>query len=236
MKLGAMLKKFWRIKNIMNNVSDKTHMDVMQHHVHTLFNADIERTKIPELNLDLYLIEPAIEQRHYSPEQVDDIWGNMPYWAFAWSSGRALAKYLLDNPYLVRGKTICDFGAGSGIVALAALKAGAKAAWVCDIDEISLLSCEQNAHINGLQVSVCKDMSEVHNLDILVVGDVLYDPRNHQLAEALFNQDIPVIWAESRAQTKLSHQGPVDAYQAVTQPNIGGFDEHKDIHIYHHKI
>jgi predicted nicotinamide N-methyase len=220
----------------MNNVSNTTHLDVMQRHVQGLFNASIQLTKIPELDLKFYLMDPSIEARQYSPEQVDEIWGSMPYWAFTWSSGRALAKYILDHPELVKDKTVCDFGSGSGVVALAAMKAGAKSAWACDIDSVALLSCQQNAKVNSLVVSVCEEISQVPDLDILVVGDVLYDPRNHKLAETLFNQNLPVIWAESRAQTKLSHRGPVAVYQAQTQPNIGGFDEHKDIHIYHHKI
>lgn len=223
-------------KPTINDAKLTSHLTAMQTHVADLFQADLILETIPELGMKLYLLEGAIEQRQYSPEQVDTIWSNMPYWAFAWSSGRALAKYLLDHPELVSGKTVCDFGAGSGIVALAALKAGAKAAWACDIDALALTACELNGQTNGLNVSVCDAIDSVPDLDILVVGDVLYDPRNHKLAETLFQQNVPLIWAESRAQTKLSHHGPVTAYQAQTQPNIGGFDEHKDIHIYHHKI
>jgi predicted nicotinamide N-methyase len=211
-------------------------MRVLQEQISSLFQADIEATTIPELDLDLWLVESCIEERMYSPEQVDQIWSNMPYWAFAWSSGRALARYLLDHPELVKGKTILDFGAGSGIVALAALKAGAKKAWACDIDDMALLSCEANAQANGVQLSVCKSMDDAQGVDMIVVGDVLYDPRNHKLAEYLFTQDKPVIWGESRAQTKLSQFGPVAHYQAQTQPNLGGFDEHQEIHIYHHDI
>lgn len=204
--------------------------------VNTLFDAGLELVLIDELDLNLYLIDGSIETKQFNPQQVDAIWGNMPYWAFAWSSGRALAKYILDHPKLVAGKVVCDFGAGSGIVALAAMKAGAKSAWACDLDPMALLACELNAQENGYKINTCDDISRVPELDLLVVGDVLYDPRNHQLAQTLFNQNLPLIWAESRAQTKLSHYGPVAAYQAQTQPNLGGFDEHKDIHIYHHQI
>ena len=220
----------------MNNILSNQHLDNLQSQVQDLFNADLKLTTIDELELQLYLINGDIESKEYSPEQVDTIWGNMPYWAFVWSSGRALAKYILDNPHLVKGKVVCDFGAGSGVVALAALKSGAKSAWVCDVDPMALKSCELNAHANSLSVFTCSDVSQVPDLDLLVVGDVLYDPQNHKLTEALFSQSVPLIWAESRAQTKLSKYGPVAAYQAQTQPNIGGFDEHKDIHIYHHKI
>lgn len=211
-------------------------LDALQAQVADLFNANLTLVNIQELGFDLYLLDSSIEKNEYSPEQVDKIWGNMPYWAFAWSSGRALAKYILDHPQLVNDKTICDFGAGSGIVALAALKAGAKAAWVCDLDHQALLASQLNASKNAMEVSICTDISEVEHLDLLVVGDVLYDPRNHRLAEHLFSQQSPLIWAESQAQTKLAQYGPVASYQAQTCPNLGGFDEHKDIYIYHHKI
>ncbi|MFT7109172.1 MAG: putative nicotinamide N-methyase [Psychrobacter glaciei] len=220
----------------MNNNKSNTMLESLQVQVNDLFKASVVSVSIPELNINLYLLDASIEKNQYSPEQVDSIWGNMPYWAFAWSSGRALAKYILDNPQLVKDKTICDFGAGSGIVALAALNAGAKAAWVCDLDQQALLASQLNAIENGMHVFTCTDVSEVIDLDLLVVGDVLYDPRNHKLAEHLFSQRLPLIWAESEAQTKLTHYGPVASYQAQTYPNLGGFDEHQDIHIYHHKI
>jgi predicted nicotinamide N-methyase len=209
-------------------------LESLQVQVNDLFKASVVSVSIPELNINLYLLEASIEKNQYSPEQVDSIWGNMPYWAFAWSSGRALAQYILDNPALVKDKTVCDFGAGSGIVALAALKAGARCAWVCDLDSQALLASQLNASKNAMEVLTCTDISQVKDLDLLVVGDVLYDPRNHKLAQHLFSQDLPVIWAESQAQTKLSEYGPVAAYQAQTFPNLGGFDEHTDIHIYHH--
>ena len=48
-----------------------------------------------------------------------------PFWAFAWAGGQALARYLLDHPEMVAGRSVLDFGAGSGLVAIAAAKAGA---------------------------------------------------------------------------------------------------------------
>lgn len=208
----------------------------LQNQISELFQAELETVTLTDVNIELALVESGIESRMYDSEQVDTIWSNMPYWAFAWSSGRALARYLLDHPLLVKDKTILDFGAGSGIVAIAALKAGAKKAWACDIDDMALISCEVNAQLNEVTLNVCHEIEDAPEADLLVVGDVLYDPRNHQLADQLFSQDKPVIWAESRAQTKLSQYGPVAHYQAQTQPNLGGFDEHQDIHIYHHGI
>ena len=37
-----------------------------------------------------------------------------PFWAFAWAGGQALARYLLDNPEVVRGREVLDIGSGSG--------------------------------------------------------------------------------------------------------------------------
>jgi len=101
-------------------------LDKLNQHIDQVFQANVDLVELPELELRFWLVDSAIESRMYSPEQVENIWGNMPYWAFAWSSGRALARYLLDHPELVKGKRVLDFGAGSGIVAIAAMKSGAK--------------------------------------------------------------------------------------------------------------
>ncbi|MEY8204070.1 MAG: 50S ribosomal protein L11 methyltransferase [Bermanella sp.] len=197
-----------------------------------LFAASLQAYTLPELDISLYLLAEAAAESQFSPQQVEAIWANMPYWAFAWSSGRALARYILDNPQLVAGKRICDFGAGSAIVAIAALKAGASSAWACDIDPMAHQASQQNARLNGVKLQCCDSIEQAGKVDLIVVGDVLYDTRNHGLAKTLFGKACPVLWAESRAQTKLSAYPPVAKYQAQTQPNIGGFDEHQFIHIY----
>ena len=212
-----------------------TDISTLQQQVKTLFNSEIVAGNIPGLDLQLLMLQPP-EDENFSPAQIDAIWSNMPYWAFVWSSGRALANYVLSNPHLVKGKIIADFGAGSGVVALAALKAGAKQAWVVDIDKAALTACQVNAKINNLQVQAALSLDEIDTVDLILVGDVLYDPRNHGLASILFTPEKSVIWAESNAQTKLSQYGPVASLASETIPNFGGFDEHKQIHIYHHGL
>ena len=212
-----------------------TKIDSLQQQVKRLFNSEITPQLISDVDLRLWLMVPPVDQ-NFSPAQIEAIWSNMPYWAFVWSSGRALANYVLENPHLVKDKVIADFGAGSGIVALAALKAGAKQAWVVDIDQAALEACEENATLNNQTVLTAKSLVEIEAIDLILVGDVLYDPRNHGLASILFTQETSVIWAESQAQTKLSQYGPVASLDSETVPNIGGFDEHKQIHIYHHGL
>lgn len=207
----------------------------LQHQVSELFNSTIEPTAIADLGIKLQLLQ-MLDEQDYSPSQVEAIWANMPYWAFLWSSGRALANYVLSNPHLVKNKVIADFGAGSGVVALSALKAGAKKAWVIDIDDRALMACDENARLNNLNVHGARSLDEIGVVDLILVGDVLYDPRNHNLASILFTPDKSVIWAESQAQTKLGQYMPTASIASETFPNIGGFDEHKQIHIYHHGL
>src|SRR5579871_2457792 len=77
-----------------------------------------------------------------------------PYWAFAWAGGQALARYVLDHPELVAGKRVLDFGAGSGLVALAAAKAGAAHVTASEIDEIAGAAMALNAELNELIINI----------------------------------------------------------------------------------
>lgn len=209
-------------------------MRPLKDQINQLFSSDLAVKTLPQLQIDLHLLQPPTGNMQFDIAQIEAIWSDMPYWAFAWSSGCALAKFILDNPALVAGKRIADFGAGSGLVALAALKAGAAYAVAVDIDPHALIAAQANAALNGLELAVASELPPETDVDMIVVGDVLYDPRNHGLAQVLFQRKNAVIWAESQAQTRLSHLSPVAQYHGETYPNIGGFDEHQDIHIYHH--
>lgn len=75
-----------------------------------------------------------------------------PYWAFAWPGGQALARYIIDNPEEVRGRTVLDFGAGSGLVAIAAAKAGASCVVAAEMDVLAIAAIDMNSHANGVFV------------------------------------------------------------------------------------
>jgi predicted nicotinamide N-methyase len=75
-----------------------------------------------------------------------------PYWAFAWPGGQALARYIIDNPDEVHGRTVLDFGAGSGLVAIAAAKAGASCVVAAETDVLALAAIDLNAQANGVFV------------------------------------------------------------------------------------
>ncbi len=100
-----------------------------------------------------------------------------PYWAFAWPGGQALARHILDHPELVSGKVILDFGTGSGIVALAAARAGAKRVVASDIDPFSVEATRLNAALNHLEVEAT-DADLVGRDDgwgVILAADMCYE-------------------------------------------------------------
>lgn len=104
-----------------------------------------------------------------------------PFWAFAWAGGLALARYLLDHPETVRGRRVIDIASGSGLVAIAAAKAGAAAVTAYDIDPDAAVAIRMNAAANGVTVpAVCADVLDQDNLpapgaDLMLVADAFYE-------------------------------------------------------------
>jgi predicted nicotinamide N-methyase len=96
-----------------------------------------------------------------------------PYWAYAWGGGAALALYLRDHPQAVANKTVLDFGAGSGLVGIAAMKAAARAAIAMERDAVGRVAIALNAAANGVELALWtgSDMPEV---DVVLAGDVFY--------------------------------------------------------------
>jgi predicted nicotinamide N-methyase len=101
-----------------------------------------------------------------------------PFWAFAWAGGQALARYLLDHPEHVAGRCVLDFGAGSGLVAIAAAKAGAAHVLAADIDDFAAAAITANAALNGVAVGVTTagviDVID-SRWEIVTAGDVCYE-------------------------------------------------------------
>jgi predicted nicotinamide N-methyase len=101
-----------------------------------------------------------------------------PYWAFAWAGGQALSRYLLDNPELVRGKAVLDFGAGSGLQGLAAARAGAARVLALDIDPFACAAVRLNAAANELLVEVSSEDligDPCAAFEVILAGDVCYE-------------------------------------------------------------
>ncbi|ESQ80862.1 methyltransferase [Asticcacaulis sp. YBE204] len=104
--------------------------------------------------------------------------GPSPYWAFGWAGGTVLARYILDHPQVVRGRRVLDLGTGSGIVAIAAFKAGAASVTAVDIDPLAAIAAGLNTEANGvlfdIQTTDYLDGSPP-DCDVMTVGDVFFD-------------------------------------------------------------
>ena len=137
---------------------------------------------VPEIKL--HLASEVVPLWRKTEEELAEIGVPPPYWAFAWAGGQALARYVLDHPNLVAKKRVLDFGAGSGLVALAAAKAGAGEVIAADIDVFAVAAISRNAKANTLAVeAVDKDMIESpERFDLILVGDMCYE---RPLAERL---------------------------------------------------
>ena len=101
-----------------------------------------------------------------------------PFWAFAWAGGQALARYLLDHPEAVAGRAVLDFGAGSGLVAIAAAKAGAAAVTAAEIDPFAAAAIAANAVLNGVAIEVVTtDLldGDKRFWKLVTAGDVCYE-------------------------------------------------------------
>src|ERR1700680_3843844 len=101
-----------------------------------------------------------------------------PYWAFAWAGGEALARYLLDHPEQVAGRTVLDFGAGSGLVAIAAAKVGAEFVLAAEIDHFAAAAIAANSALNEAAVTVTTaDLIDAADprWGIITAGDVCYE-------------------------------------------------------------
>lgn len=105
---------------------------------------------VPEIGL--HLADDALPLWRKTEEELAADGLPPPFWAFAWAGGQALARYLLDNPATVRGRTVLDVGAGSGLVAIAAARAGAARVVANEIDPFALAAIALNAAANGVSI------------------------------------------------------------------------------------
>jgi predicted nicotinamide N-methyase len=130
---------------------------------------------VPEVKL--HLAHEALALWEKTEEELEEIGLPPPYWAFAWAGGQALARYVLDNPDSVAGKSVLDVASGSGLVAIAALKAGASHIEVGEIDAIACAAIAANAAANSLSLSPIPidPIGSDDGWDVVLVGDAFYE-------------------------------------------------------------
>jgi len=130
---------------------------------------------LPEISLRLADDATALWSR--SEAELGAAGAPLPFWAFAWAGGRGLARFILDRPHLVRGRRVLDFATGSGLVAIAAARAGAAFVEAVDIDPFAITACGLNAEANGVAVrAFCADrVGTTAGADLVLSGDIFYD-------------------------------------------------------------
>jgi predicted nicotinamide N-methyase len=130
---------------------------------------------VPELKL--YLADDAVALWQMTEEQLGELGLPPPFWAFAWAGGQALARYVMDQPETVRGKSVLDVASGSGLVAIAAMKAGAASALAADIDAFAAHAAVLNAALNDVVVATsdADPVGAPTDAEIILVGDLFYD-------------------------------------------------------------
>ncbi len=190
---------------------------------------------LPGTDLRLWLIDPANMDRAFSPEETRRILEEPPYWSFCWASGLVLARWLAERPAWVRGKRVLDFGAGSGVAAIAAARAGAAEVVACDLDPLALQACRANAALNGVTLGYSEDFfAEADRFDLIIVADVLYDRANLPLLDQFLSRGREVLVADSRVR---DFQHPLyerlDILDACTWPDLAEPAEFRRVSLYH---
>jgi predicted nicotinamide N-methyase len=142
--------------------------------------------------LVLHVADEATALWEKTEEELGAIGLPPPFWAFAWAGGQALARYVLDHPQLVAARRVVDFAAGSGLVAIAAARAGAARVEAADIDPFARAAMPLNAAANGVAIVPRGDdlIGADEGWDVVLAGDICYE---RDLAERV------IAWLETLA-------------------------------------
>jgi len=203
--------------------------------VELLGDARLVSCALPGTDLALWLIDGENMDRAFSPEETRRILHEPPYWSFCWASGLALARYLAEHPQWVEGKRVLDFGAGSGVAGIAAIKAGAREVVACDLDPLALAASRANAALNGVELNYSADFfAEADRFDLILVADVLYDRANLPLLDQFLSRGREALVADSRVR---EFQHPlyrrIEMLQAMTLPDLAEPEEFRHVSLYH---
>lgn len=207
----------------------------LNHFVQSLLpTARIESFALPELPIELYLINADFPRGRLPQEVALQLMEQPFYWAFCWASGAVLARYLLDNPELVAGKRILDFGCGSGVAGIAAAKAGAAEVIACDIDPTARTAAEANAQLNGVSLSLSDDFDNVSGeVDVILAADVLYDRDNLPWLARFQDKAKTVLVGDSRIKNfDFPGYRKLQEVDACTLPDLDESAEFRRVSIY----
>jgi predicted nicotinamide N-methyase len=131
---------------------------------------------VPEIKL--HLAHEAVPLWQKTEEELGEMGLPPPFWAFAWAGGQALSRYVLDHAETVKNLKVLDLATGSGLVAIAALQAGAANTIAADIDEFATTAAGMNAELNRVSLDIrLEDLLHLQPppADVILVGDLFYE-------------------------------------------------------------
>ena len=200
--------------------------------------AKLEPQFICQGNIELQLLAINSQSLELNSQQIGEFWQQLPYWAFAWAAGQGLANYILANPELVKGQRVLDFGCGSGLVGIAAAKAGAESVVCCDTDPAALLAAQENARRNHVTITTMTDWQDASSnvepkFDCLLAADVLYDLTS--VGDLSKQCELIPRWIIAETQYQLppwSSLAKSGQASATTQPVLADFDQDLEVSIY----
>ncbi len=184
-------------------------------------------------NLVLGLINADFPTGPLPPEVMHEVIRAPAYWSLCWGSGLGLAQLLYRNPHWVRGRRVLDFGAGSGVVGIAAMRNGAASVTACDNDADARTATLANARLNGVDIEVCAELADAGEFDLVLMADVLYDRSNLPLLDALQRLAPTIMVADSRvADIPAAGFRLIAHVEALTIPNLNEFDEFRTVRVF----
>jgi len=193
-------------QSVKDRISQTCGLEMFEGHTAQFIRANTELAAPPLVpEIDLHLASEVVPLWHKTEEELRAEGVPPPYWAFAWAGGQALARYVLDHRNVVAAKSVLDFGTGSGLVAIAAVKSGARMVVAADIDGFAAAAIGLNCWANGVSCMVRRPSLEGPQTgrrgekieivtedvigrdcgwDVILVGDMCYE---RPLAERLLH-------------------------------------------------
>ena len=212
------------------------HPGLTEHIRRVLKTGKITATRMPLTpEIHLYLLNQDYPRHNLTREETQALMNEPPFWSFCWSSGQVLARWIMDRKELVEGRSVLDFGTGSGIVAVAAALSVARKVLACDIDPVSLEAVKANAELNQVEIEVSKDVESAagKGLDVILAADVLYDGDIFPCVTRFPDLASDVILADSRVRDLiLDPYRKIGQGQAVTCPDLQEPEEHRQVSMY----
>lgn len=199
-----------------------------------LRDAKIVATTMPLTpEIRLYLLSHDYPQEALTDEERRVLMEEPPFWAFCWSSGQVLAKWIRDFQENLSGKRILDFGSGSGIAAIAAALSGAREVIALDTDPLACEAILANAELNSVTVATVGNLDLVKDdLDLILAADILYDRNNFQLLNIFTERAKRVVVADSRVKELSEPYARIGYGKAVTSPDLGEPKEYRHVDIF----